>query len=90
MHAKRQRLAAAPSLETAPFVKRERAVGVLSVPVMKVAYRYSPLSAMSVDWPMMPQCSKSLLVMSPSKLSKETMRSWMSGGNGKRHTKQLP
>jgi hypothetical protein len=80
-----QRCAAVVSLETAPLVTRETA-GVLSEPLEMVVYVTSWLSAMSITWPKSPACSRSLLVMTPERLSDDTSLRCTSSGKGHRQT----
>ena len=62
------RLAAAPSEEIAPRETRDTA-GVLSEPVLRVAWAGSNSSDVRETWASVPACSRLLLVMSPFGLS---------------------
>ncbi len=56
--------------------------GVLSQPLIKVAYRVSWVDDMRASWASNPVCSRSLLVMVPLGLSKDTSREETSGEKG--------
>ena len=58
---------------------------MLSHKVAMVCSRTSYVWAMTSRWAATPACSRSLLVMSPARLSAETTRFWRSGGKGLRH-----
>ena len=70
--------------ETAFLVTRELA-GVLSVAVVRVAYRTGCRSDMIDTCASMAACSRSLLVTSPVGLSCDTRRAWIDLEKGWRH-----